>query len=161
MEVAIDIQDRMTTKDDSANVERLRGRLLSAESKPADYKGATVVGHRLISALITLNVAGFLACVALIATAISKEDTVITAQVVSSVLVSIRLFVIGAALPIVAWGIAALEFDRSHTKKKWLASMAMYILAVASLILFCIAGWRLPRAFLHSLQIIIDLGEGP
>jgi formate hydrogenlyase subunit 3/multisubunit Na+/H+ antiporter MnhD subunit len=119
------------------------------------------MGHRLISALITLNIAGFLTCAVLIAAGISKEDSVVTAQVVSAVLVSIRLFVIGAALPIVVWGIAALEFDRSHTKKRWLASMSMYVLAVASLILFCIAGWRLPRAFINSLQIIIDLGEGP
>jgi hypothetical protein len=35
------------------------------------------MGHRLITALIFLNVMGFLACVALIAAAISKDDAVV------------------------------------------------------------------------------------
>ena len=39
------------------------------------------MGHRLITALIFLNVMGFLACVALIAAAISKDDAVVLAQV--------------------------------------------------------------------------------
>ena len=94
------------------------------------------MGHRLITALIFLNVMGFLACVVLIAAAISKDDAVVLAQVTNSVLVSIRMFVVGAAVPTVAWGIAALEFDRSHTKKRLLASATMYALLVVSLILF-------------------------
>jgi hypothetical protein len=118
------------------------------------------VGHRLITALIFLNVAGFLACVVLIAAAISKDDAVVLAQVTQSVFVSIRMFVVGAAVPTVAWGIAALEFDRSHAKKRWFASAAMYTLLVVSLVLFGVAGWRLPRAFLDNLQIMMDTG-GP
>jgi hypothetical protein len=34
----------------------------------------------------------------------------------------LRLFVAGAALPAVAWGILAFEFDRSHSKKRLLES---------------------------------------
>src|SRR5260370_42183030 len=79
------------------------------------------MGHRLITALIVLNVMGFLACVALIAAAISKDDAMVLAQVTNSVFVSVRMFVLGAGVPTVAWGIAALEFDRSHTKKRSLA----------------------------------------
>jgi hypothetical protein len=75
------------------------------------------MGHRLITALIALNVMGFLACVALIIAAISKDDAVVLAQVTHAVLVSVRMFVIGAAVPTVAWGIAALEFDRSHKRR--------------------------------------------
>ena len=93
------------------------------------------MGHRLITALIFLNVMGFLACVALIAAAISKDDPVVLAQVTNSVFVSVRMFVVGAAVPTVAWGIAALEFDRS--------------------------GWRLPRAFLESLQITVEFSDAP
>src|SRR5215475_6697820 len=118
------------------------------------------MGHRLITALIFLNVMGFLACVALIAATISKDDAVVLAQVTQSVFVSIRMFVVGAAVPTVAWGIAALEFDRSHAKKKWFASAAMHTLLVVSLVLFGAAGWRLPRAFLDNLQIMMDAG-GP
>ena len=68
------------------------------------------MGHRLITALIFLNVMGFLACVALVAAAIAKDDVVVLAQVTNSVFVSVRMFVVGAAVPTVAWGIAALEF---------------------------------------------------
>jgi hypothetical protein len=117
------------------------------------------MGHRLITALIFLNVMGFLACVALIAAAISKDDAVVLAQVTYAVFVSVRMFVIGAAVPTVAWGIAALEFDRSHTTKRSLASATMYSLLVVSLILFCVAGWRLPRAFLDSLQITVEFSD--
>ena len=121
------------------------------------------MGHRLITALIFLNVMGFLACVALIAAAIPKDDAVVLAQVTHSVFVSIRMFVVGAAVPTVAWGIAALylEFDRSHTKKRLLVSATMYALLVVSLILFCVAGWRLPRAFLESLQITVEFSDAP
>src|SRR5215472_2794872 len=99
------------------------------------------MGHRLITALIALNVMGFLACVALIAAATAKDDAVVLAQVTHAVFVSVRMFVVGAAVPNVAWGIAALEFDRSHTTKRSLASATMYALLVVSLILFCVAGW--------------------
>ena len=117
------------------------------------------MGHRLITALIFLNVMGFLACVALIAAAISKDDAVVLAQVTYAVFVSVRMFVIGAAVPTVAWGIAALEFDRSPTTKRSLASATMYALLVVSLILFCVAGWHLPRAFLDSLQITVEFSD--
>jgi hypothetical protein len=119
------------------------------------------MGHRLITALIVLNVMGFLACVALIAAAISNDDAMVLAQVTNSVFVSVRMFVLGAGVPTVAWGIAALEFDRSHTKKRSLASATMYALLIVSLILFCVAGWRLPRAFLDSLQIIVEFSDAP
>jgi len=62
-------------------------------------------------------------------------------------------------VPTVAWGIAALEFDRSHAKKRWIASAVMYTLLVVSLVLFGIAGWRVPRALLNNLQIIMDMGD--
>jgi small-conductance mechanosensitive channel len=128
-------------------------------AKQHGSQGSIDVGHRLITALIFLNVAGFLACVVLIAAAISKDDPVVLAQVTQSVFASIRMFVIGAAVPTVAWGIAALEFDRSHAKKRWIASAVMYTLLVVSLVLFGIAGWRVPRALLNNLQIIMDMGD--
>ena len=117
------------------------------------------MGHRLITTLIALNVMGFLACVALIAAAISKDDAVVLAQVSYAVFVSVRMFVVGAAVPTVAWGIAALEFERSHTTKRSLASATMYAILVVSLILFCVAGWRLPRALLDSLQITVEFSD--
>jgi hypothetical protein len=52
------------------------------------------MGHRLITALIFLNVMGFLACVALVAAAIAKDDVVVLAQVTNSVFVSVRMFVV-------------------------------------------------------------------
>src|SRR3954468_15809725 len=65
----------------------------------------------------------------------------------------LRQFVAGAALPPVAWGILAFEFDRSHSKKKLLESAVVYIVLIISLIAFVIARWRLPQAFITGLQI--------
>jgi len=111
------------------------------------------VGHRLISALIFLNALGFVLCVVLITAAVSSGEPASVAQVSEAVKLCLRLFVAGAALPTVAWGILAFEFDRSHSKKKLLESMIVYIVLSISLIMFVIAGWRLPQAFITGLQI--------
>jgi CBS domain-containing protein len=78
---------------------------------------------------------------------------ILSLQVSEAVKLCLRLFVAGAALPTVAWGILAFEFDRSHSKKKLLESMLVYIVLSISLIMFVIAGWRLPQAFITGLQI--------
>ena len=106
------------------------------------------MGHRLIAALTWLNALGLAACVALIAASLTRDDGTLAGQVALGLLQSIRLFVIGAALPAVAWGIAAFEFDRKQTKKRMLESVVLYILAIGSLILFVVAAWRLPQAFI-------------
>jgi len=111
------------------------------------------VGHRLISALIFLNALGLVLCVVLITAAVSSDEPARVAEVSEAVKLCLRLFVAGAALPTVAWGILAFEFDRSHSKKKLLESMIVYIVLSISLIMFVIAGWRLPQAFITGLQI--------
>ena len=111
------------------------------------------VGHRLISALILLNALGLVLCVVLITAAISSDDPARVAQVSEAVKLCLRLFVAGAALPTVAWGILAFEFDRSHSKKKLFESAIIYAVLIISLILFCIAGWRLPQVFITGLYI--------
>jgi hypothetical protein len=55
-----------------------------------------------------------------------------------------------------AWGISAFEFDRAHPKKRMLESALLYILLTASLVLFVIAGWRLPQALITGWSV--DLG---
>ena len=110
------------------------------------------MGHRLISALIFLNALGLVLCAVLITAAVSSEEPARVVQV-SEVRLCLRLFVAGAALPTVAWGILAFEFDRSHSKKKLLESAVVYIVLIISLIAFVIAGWRLPQAFITGLQI--------
>jgi hypothetical protein len=47
----------------------------------------------------------------------------------------------------------AVEFDRTHSKKKLLESVVIYTVLIISLILFFIAGWHLPEAFITGLQI--------
>src|SRR5262249_49189047 len=108
----------------------------------------TAMGHRLIAALIWLNALGLSSCVVLIAAALVKDDAELAGQVALGVLQSLRLFVVGAALPAVAWGITAFEFDRRQTKKRMLESVVLYILLIISLIVFVVAGWRLPQAFI-------------
>jgi hypothetical protein len=111
------------------------------------------VGHRLVSALILLNALGLVLCVVLITAAVSSDEPARLAQVSEAVKLCLRLFVAGAALPTVAWGILACEFDRSHSKKKLMESAVVYTVLVISLIVFFIAGWRLPQAFITGLQI--------
>ena len=111
------------------------------------------MGHRLISALIFLNALGLVLCVVLITAAVSSDEPARVVQVSEAVKLCLRLFVAGAALPTLAWGILAFEFDRSHSKKKLLESMIVYIVLSISLIMFVIAGWRLPQAFITGLQI--------
>ena len=106
------------------------------------------MGHRLITALIWLNAFGIALCVGLIAAGLAKDDIPLVGQVALGVQQSLRLFVVGAALPAVAWGITAFEFDRRQTKKRMLESVVLYILLIISLIVFVVAGWRLPQAFI-------------
>jgi hypothetical protein len=91
--------------------------------------------------------------VVLITAAVSSDEPARVVQVSEAVKLCLRLFVAGAALPTLAWGILAFEFDRSHSKKKLLESMIVYIVLSISLIMFVIAGWRLPQAFITGLQI--------
>jgi hypothetical protein len=89
----------------------------------------------------------------LITAAVSSDEPARVAQVSEAVRLCLRLFVVGAALPTVAWGILAFEFDRSHSKKKLLESAVVYIVLIISLVGFVIGGWRLPQAFITILQI--------
>ena len=89
------------------------------------------MGHRLINALIFLNALGLVLCVVLIAAAATNSDAVLVGQVSEGVKLSLRLFVTGAALPTVAWGILAFEFDRTRSKKKLLESAVIYIVLIS------------------------------
>jgi uncharacterized membrane protein SpoIIM required for sporulation len=115
------------------------------------------MGHRLISALIFLNAMGLGLCVVLIAAAATNNDPVLVQQVSEGVKLCLRLFVAGATLPTVAWGILSFEFDRAHSKKKLLESAVVYFVLIISLILFFIAGWHLPQAVITGLQSQLTL----
>jgi TRAP-type C4-dicarboxylate transport system permease small subunit len=65
---------------------------------------------------------------------------------------SIRMFVVGAGLPLVAWEIAASEFDRSNTKIKLLESWTTYFVLIVSWVLFFFAAWRLPNLIIEGLR---------
>ena len=89
------------------------------------------MGHRLTTALISLNAVGFFACVILIAAYVNQTpDTAI--HFVRSIQFSIRLFIVGAGLPLAAWEIAAAEFDRSNVKVRLLESWTTYLLLIVS-----------------------------
>ena|SRR6516162_3492207 len=55
--------------------------------------------------LIFLNALGLVLCVVLIAAAATNNDPLLVGQVTKGVKLCLRLFVAGAALPTVAWGI--------------------------------------------------------
>ena len=65
---------------------------------------------------------------------------------------SLRMFVLGVGLQLVAWEIAASEFDRSNATVKSLESWPTYLLVIASFALFFIAAWRLPSLIINDLM---------
>jgi hypothetical protein len=109
------------------------------------------MGHRLTTALLLLNAMGFFACVILIA-ANGNETSEAAIHFTRSIQSSMRLFVVGAALPLAAWEISAAEFDRSNVKVRLLESWTTYLLLIVSWALFFIAAWWLPTLIVHGLR---------
>ena len=79
------------------------------------------MGHRLSVALIVLNAMGFFACLVLIA-ANSNQTPDVTVHFARSIQPAIRMFIVGAGLPLVAWEFAASGFDRSNPTVKLIES---------------------------------------
>ena len=109
------------------------------------------MGHRLTTALIFLNAMGLFACLILIAANCNQTPDV-AIHFTRAVQFSIRMFIVGVALPLAAWEIAAAQFDRSNVKVKLLESWATYLLLIVSWALFFIAAWRLPTLIIHGLR---------
>ena len=109
------------------------------------------MGHRLITALTFLNAMALFACIILIAIAATR-DTDVTVAITRAIQTSVRMFIIGASLPAVAWAISAMEMDRSKSGVKLIESWIMYVLLLISLILFIVGAWRLPDSVLSGLS---------
>ena len=109
------------------------------------------MGHRLITALTFLNAMGLFGCVILIAAATSRDSGAAIA-VTEALWLSIRLFVIGAALPAVAWGLSAMEMNRANDRVRMFESWAMYFLLLVSLVIFFVGSWRLPDSILAGVS---------
>src|ERR1700681_2512050 len=99
------------------------------------------MGHRLIAALTFLNAIGLFACTVLIAAAISKDPEV-AVPLTRAIQYSLRMFAIGAVLPTLAWGISAIEMNRSNARVKLIESWVIYILLLISLVMVVVASWR-------------------
>jgi hypothetical protein len=110
------------------------------------------MGHRLTTALIFLNAMGLFACLILIA-ANGSQTPDVAIHFTRAIQPSIRMFIIGAGLPLVAWEIAAAEFDRSNAKVKFLESWTTYLLMIVSWALFFIAAWRLPTLIVSGFRV--------
>jgi len=109
------------------------------------------MGHRLTIALMLLNGMGLFACLILIA-ANGNQTPDVAIHFTRAIQSSLRMFILGVALPLAAWEIAASEFDRSNATVKSLESWATYLLAIASFALFFIAAWRLPSLIINGLR---------
>ena len=109
------------------------------------------MGHRLAIALIFLNAMGLFACLILIA-ANGNQTPDVAIHFTRAIQSSLRMFVLGVGLPLVAWKIAASEFDRSNATVKSLESWATYLLVIVSWALFFIAAWRLPSLIINGLR---------
>ena len=109
------------------------------------------MGHRLITALTFLNAVALFACIILIAAA-AANDAEIAVQITRAIRTSFRMFVVGSSLPTVAWGISAMEMDRTRPRVKLIESWVMYILLLISLAMFVVGAWRLPDFVLSGLS---------
>ena len=109
------------------------------------------MGHRLTTALIFLNAMGLFACVILIA-GNGNHTPDVAIHFTRAIQSSLRMFILGVALPLIAWEIAASEFDRSNAAVKSLESWATYLLVIVSWALFFIAAWRLPSSIINGLR---------
>ena len=110
------------------------------------------MGHRLATALIFLNALGFFACLILIA-ANTNQTPDVAIHFTRAIQSSIRMFIVGAGLPLAAWEIAAAEFDRSNAKVRLLESWTTYLLMIVSWALFFIAAWRLPTLIISGVRV--------
>ena len=110
------------------------------------------MGHRLTTALIFLNAMGLFACLILIA-ANRNQTPDVAIHFTRAIQSSIRMFIVGAGLPLAAWEIAAAEFDRSNAKVRLLESWTTYLLMIVSWALFFIAAWRLPTLIISGLRV--------
>ena len=110
------------------------------------------MGHRLTTALIFLNAMGLFACLILIA-ANGNQTPDVAIHFTRTIQSSIRMFIVGAGLPLAAWEIAAAEFDRSNAKVRLLESWTTYLLMIVSWALFFIAAWRLPTLIISGLRV--------
>ena len=105
------------------------------------------MGHKLSTALILLNAMGILLCVILIAAA-NNHAPEVAIRSIRAIQPSIRMFIIGAGLPLVAWEIAESEFYRSNDKFRSLESWTTFLWA-----LFFVAAWRLPSLIIEGLKV--------
>ena len=109
------------------------------------------MGHRLITALTFLNAMGLFGCMILIAAATSRDPKT-AISVTEALQLSIQLFVIGAALPAVAWGLSAMEINRAKDRVRMLEFWPMYILLLVSLVMFFLGSWRLPDSIFAGVS---------
>jgi hypothetical protein len=109
------------------------------------------MGHRLITALTFLNAMALFACLILVAAA-TANDAEIAVSIARAIQTSLRMFVVGSSLPTVAWGISAMEMDRTKARVKLIESWVMYILLLISLVMFVVGSWRLPNSVLSGLS---------
>jgi hypothetical protein len=110
------------------------------------------MGHKLSTALILLNAMGILACVILIAAA-NNHAPELAIRFIRAIQPSIRMFIVGVGLPLVAWEIAESEFYRSNDKFKLLESWTTFFLIIVSWVLFFVAAWRLPSLIIEGLKV--------
>jgi hypothetical protein len=94
---------------------------------------------------------GLFACLILIAANCNQTPDV-AIHFTRAIQFSIRMFIVGVALPLAAWEIATAEFDRSNVKIRSLESWATYFLLIVSWALFFIAAWRLPTLIIYGLR---------
>ena len=100
-----------------------------------DYYGRLgdhVMGNRLIAVLAFLNALGLIGCMILMAGAIISSEPTAVMWVTRALRLSVHVFVVGCALPAVAWGISAMEMNRAHDRIRMLESWAVYLLLLFS-----------------------------
>ena len=100
---------------------------------------------RLIACLMLVNAAGLLSVMILVGMVANKEPF-LADHLIQTVRHSLRMFVAGAFLPVLAFALDWIRIDYFSSRIKQFSTWTANVFLLASAVLFLVAGWNLPHA---------------
>ena len=113
-------------------------------------KDADDSSSRLIACLMFINTMGLLSVMILVGMAANK-DPILADHVIQTTRHSLRMFVAGAFLPVLAFALDWIRTDYFSSRTKQVSTWTANLLIVASAVLFLVAGWNLPHAIMRAV----------
>jgi hypothetical protein len=105
---------------------------------------------RLIASLMLVNAIGLL-CVMILVGMAANKDPILADHLIQAMRHSLRMFVAGAFLPILAFALDWFRTDYFSSRTKQFSTWTANLLIVASAVLFLVAGWNLPHSIMRGV----------